>query len=153
MPADSGSGPVANDPDRSRGPGGGDDSDDDRITESSQVAKGADKNNNELFARIEGISLACEKLASVNTGLGGLFRDQFGLEALRGGRWGNAVYQRFFFQVQYAVVCESLVSMTHLPHGTGFCRRICAPNGNEACPGGSEGLYRKSDTTSCISPD
>ena len=91
MPADSGSGPAANDPDRSRGPGGGDDSDD--------AAKSADKNNNELLARFEGISLAQEKLTSVNTGLGRLFTDQFGLEALKGGRWGNPVYRRFFVQV------------------------------------------------------
>jgi len=100
MPADSGTSPVANDADRSRGPGGSDDGDDDEITETDQAAKSADKSKNEIFARIEGIPLAFEELTSVNAGLGGLFRDQFGLEALRGGRWGNPVYRRFFHQVR-----------------------------------------------------
>jgi hypothetical protein len=99
MPANSGTSLVANDPDRSRGPGGGENSDDEGVTEANQAAKSAEKSNNEIFARIEGIPLAYEKLASVNAGLGRLFGDQFGLEALRVGRWGNAVYQRFFHQV------------------------------------------------------
>jgi hypothetical protein len=99
IPVNSGSGLVPNDLDKSQGPGGGNDSDDDGITETSQAAKSANKSNNELFSQIEGIPLAYEKLTSINTGLGGLFRHQFGLEALMGGRWGNPVYQRFFVQV------------------------------------------------------
>lgn len=91
-----GSGLVANDPHRSRDPGGNEISDDDDgITETNQA-----KRDKDLSSRIEGIPLACLKLTSVNVGLGRLFSEQFGLDALRAGTWGNSVYRRFFLQVR-----------------------------------------------------